>query len=417
MNFSFRAHARALKFLAVSVAILLWCAAPIFGQTANGRISGTVKDQTGALIPGAAVTVADAARGVARNLTTGETGAYLAPNLLPSTYTVRATFPGFQAWQRENIRLEVGQDVTIDAVLLPGAQTETVSITEEVPLVNITSAVLGGTLSNETINNLPLNGRNFTLLLEMRPGVVLTIGNDSGGAGAASTNGLRPENSNEYLVEGLHGMSPFNGQPVMNSLALRGDAATVLPVDAIQEFNQQFNGKAEYGWRAGGTTNIGLKSGTNALHGTAYGFFRRENWDARNYFNKDTTPKVNTDLNQFGGTLGGPIKKDKLFFFLGYEQQRLNVGDSSAATVAFTDPAMIANFPACITAAGGCNPITNSVAGARTPDASNHLLLACLGLPAASRSPQSLALAGLNPNCTPGPNRSEEHTSELQSPY
>src|SRR6267142_2600073 len=96
-----------------------------------------------------------------------------------------------------------------------------------------------------TINNLPLNGRNFTLLLEMRPGVVLTLGNASGGAGAASTNGLRPENSNEYLVEGLHGMSPFNGQPVMNSLALRGDAATVLPVDAIQEFNEQFNGKAE----------------------------------------------------------------------------------------------------------------------------------------------------------------------------
>src|SRR5262245_64145106 len=94
-------------------------------------------------------------------------------------------------------------------------------------------------------------------------------------------------------------MSPFNGQPVMNSLALRGDAATVLPVDAIQEFNQQFNGKAEYGWRAGGTTNIGLKSGTNAIHGTAYSFFRRDAWDARNFFNKDTQPKVNTNLNQF----------------------------------------------------------------------------------------------------------------------
>src|SRR6266850_1967666 len=391
-----------LRILAAALGVLLFCSS-MFGQTSNGRISGTVKDQTGALIPGAEVTVTDTARGLARNLTTGEAGAYLAPNLLPSTYTVRSTFPGFQSWQRENVRLEVGQDLTIDVVLLPGAQTETVSITEEVPLVNLTSAVLGGTLSNDTINNLPLNGRNFTLLLEMRPGVVLTLGNDSGGAGAASTNGLRPENSNEYLVEGLHGMSPFNGQPVMNSLALRGDAATVLPVDAIQEFNQQFNGKAEYGGRAGGTTNIGLKSGTNAIHGTAYSFFRRDAWDARNYFNTDTQPKVNTNLNQFGGTLGGPIKTDKLFFFLGYEQQRLTVGDSSAATVAFTDPAMIANFPACINASGGCSPITNSVASARTPDASNHLLLACLGLPAASRSPQSLALAGLNPNCTPGP--------------
>src|SRR2546427_856315 len=186
----------------------------MFGQTANGRISGTVKDQTGALIPGAEVTVTDTARGVSRNLTTGEAGAYLAPNLLPSTYTVRSTFVGFQGWQRENIRLEVGQDLTIDVVLLPGAQTETVSITAEVPLVNLTSAVLGGTLSNDTINNLPLNGRNFTLLLEMRPGVVLTLGNDSGGAGAAATNGLRPENSRseERRVgkEGRSRWSPYH---------------------------------------------------------------------------------------------------------------------------------------------------------------------------------------------------------------
>src|SRR5439155_2788481 len=119
MNFSFRAHARALKFLAVSVAILLWCA-PIFSQTANGRISGTVKDQSGAVIPGVAVTITDTARGVARNLITAEAGAYLAPNLVPSTYTVRATLPGFQTWLRENVRLEVVQDLAIDVVLAPG---------------------------------------------------------------------------------------------------------------------------------------------------------------------------------------------------------------------------------------------------------------------------------------------------------
>src|SRR5437667_8983820 len=263
MNFSFTAHERALKSLAATIAILLWCA-PTYSQTANGRISGTVKDQSGALIPGAAVTVTDTARGVARNLIGDEAGAYLAPNLLPSTYTVRATFAGFQTWVRENIRLEVGQDLTIDVVLLPGAQSETVTITEEVPLLNVSSATLGGTLSNQTINDLPLNGRNFTSLLELRPGVVLNLGNNSGGTGAAAANGLRPEQSNEYLVEGLHGMSPFNGQPVMNSLALRGDAATVLPVDAIQEFSTQQNTKAEYGWKAGGTINIRLKSGTNA---------------------------------------------------------------------------------------------------------------------------------------------------------
>src|SRR5262245_61707995 len=116
------------QVLCVMLGVLLFSSAT-FGQTANGRISGTVKDQTGALIPGVAVTVTDTARGVARNLITGEVGAYLAPNLLPSTYTVRATFPGFQAWQRETIRLEVGEDLAVYVVLLPCSQTETVSIT------------------------------------------------------------------------------------------------------------------------------------------------------------------------------------------------------------------------------------------------------------------------------------------------
>src|SRR5439155_9696197 len=178
MNFPFRAHTRALTFLAVSVAILLWCA-PIFSQTANGRISGTVKDQSGALIPGAAVTITDVARGVARNLTTDEAGAYSAPNLIPGTYTIRAEFGGFRAFQRENIRLEVAQEINVDIVLQAGAQTETVTVLEEVPLVNTTSATLGGTVSNQTINDLPIMARNFTNLLELRPGVTLNLGNDS----------------------------------------------------------------------------------------------------------------------------------------------------------------------------------------------------------------------------------------------
>ncbi len=402
----FKYHSSIFPSLCVAVAIFLF-SIPAFSQTSTGRILGTVKDQTGGAISGAAVTVTDTARGVSRNLTTDESGAYLAPQLLPSTYTVRATYMGFQTWERTNIRLEVGQDIVVDAVLQPGVQTQTVTITEELPLVNTTSASLGGTLSNETINDLPLNGRNFTGLLELRPGVVLNLGNDSGGTGAASANGLRPEQSNEYLVEGLHGMSPFNGQPVMNSLALRGDAATLLPVDAIQEFNIQQNTKAEYGQRAGGTTNIGLKSGTNAFHGTAYSFFRNDALDARNYFNFASQPKVNIDMQQFGGTFGGPIKKDKFFFSLGYEQQRLRVGDPSAATVPFTDPAML-NCTGKGTASFNCTPIPNSVAGARTPDASNHLILACLGLknappPNNQLSPQSLALVGLDANCNPGP--------------
>src|SRR3989441_8419959 len=248
MNFPFRSHARALTFLAVSVAILLWCA-PIFSQTANGRIAGTVKDQSGALIPGAAVTITDVARGVARNLTTDEAGAYSAPNLIPGAYTIRAEFGGFRAFQRENIRVEVAQEINVDIVLQAGAQTETVTVLEEVSLVNTTSATLRGTVSNQTINDLPIMARNFTNLLELRPGVTLNLGNDSGGGGAASTNGLPPGSSNTNTVEGLTGIEPYTRQKFVNNIGVNGDAAALLPVDAIQEVNQQFNTKAEYGWK------------------------------------------------------------------------------------------------------------------------------------------------------------------------
>ena len=401
MNFPFRSHARALTFLAVSVAILLWCA-PIFSQTANGRISGTVKDQSGALIPGAAVTITDVARGVARNLTTDEAGAYSAPNLIPGTYTIRAEFGGFRAFQRENIRLEVAQEINVDIVLQAGAQTETVTVLEEVPLVNTTSATLGGTVSNQTINDLPIMARNFTNLLELRPGVTLNLGNDSGGGGAASTNGLRPESSNTYTVEGLTGIDPYTGQNVVNNIGVNGDAAALLPVDAIQEVNQQFNTKAEYGWKAGSNVAVGLRSGTNNLHGTAYGFFRNQDLDARNFFNTADQPKTNSSLQQWGGTVGGPLKKDKLFFFLGYEEMSFTVGSPNRVDAPFTDPGMLD-----CTGSGAsfnCTPKLNSVAGSRTPDTTNHFMLACLATPAANRSPQSLSMLGLNPNCSPGQN-------------
>ena len=390
---------RWVPLLAVMLGVLL-VAAPVFSQTATGRISGTVKDQTGGAIAGAAVTITDVARGLSRNLITDQVGAYLASNLIAGTFTVRATFTGFQAFERTNIVLNVGADLYVDIVLLPGAQTQTVTVTEELPLVNTTSATLGGTLSNETINDLPLNGRNFTLLLELRPGVIMTLGNDSGGTGAASTNGLRPEQSNEYIFEGLHASSPFNAQPIFNALALRGDSATILPVDSIQEFNQQFNGKAEYGWRAGGAVNVGLKSGTNALHGTGYAFFRRDGLDAQNYF----SPKVNTNLNQFGASGGGPIIQDKFFFFAGYEGQRVDVGDSVRSQTPFTDVSMISGgYPGCL-ATFTCGGVAGSINGyTEGPDASNHLILGCQAmLRDGTLSPQSLALTGLNADCTTG---------------
>jgi hypothetical protein len=384
---------------------LLLVAAPMFSQTSTGRISGTVKDQTGGAIVGATVVVTDVARGLARTLTTDEAGAFLAPNLIPGTYTVRATFTGFQAWERTNIALGVGGDTAVDAVLLPGAQTQTVTITEEIPLMNTTSATLSATLTTQTIEDLPVSGRNYTALLDLKPGTVTQLGNENGGGGTTSVNGLRGELSQETLIEGLHGLTPGGG--VSNSPFLRGDSSTLLPTDAIQEFSQQTNTKAENSFRAGGTVNIGIKSGTNAIHGTAYGYFRNAHTDAKNYFNRPTTPFINGKMEQLGGTLGGPIKQDKLFYFVAYENQRYEHGNTNTINVAFTDPALLSNYPACLPA---CEAIVGSVgpnavgsSDNRTPNASNHLLLACQSLvnQGFGLSAQSLSMVSLNADCTP----------------
>src|SRR5579864_9272979 len=215
---------------------------PLFAQVNTGRILGTVTDQTGGVIAGAMVTVTNSQTGVARNLTTDQSGEYNAPNLLPGTYTVRATSMGFQAFERPNIALEIGQDARIDAQLTPGQITQTVEVTAAVPLLDTTSAVVSGTLSTQTILDLPLNGRNFEDLLPLRPGVVQTPG---GGSLTTSTNGLPPQ-WNNYFIEGLDNNEPFTGQSVTNTTLPFGDAASLLPVDSIQELNVETNAPAEF---------------------------------------------------------------------------------------------------------------------------------------------------------------------------
>jgi len=311
-----------------------------FSQSVNGRILGTITDSTGAALPGAAVTITDTQRGTTRNLTADDSGAYVAPNLLPGVYKVRAEAKGFKTVERVSITIEVAQDAAVDFTLPPGSASETVVVTEEVPLLNTTSSTLGGTLSNREINELPLNGRNYENLLQLRPGIVRYPG---GGFSTTSSNGLRAED-NAYLIDGLFNSEPFSGQSIINGAGIAGDSATILPVDSIQEFNLQQNPPAEYGWKPGSIVNVGLKSGTNSVHGTGYAFGRDTPLDARNYFNPAGTPKQPRNLEQFGGTVGGPIIKDRLFFFGGYEGQRYSVGNtgqiSTPATVSLGgDPA------------------------------------------------------------------------------
>src|ERR1700680_4052706 len=351
---------QAFRAVVGGIAVLLLCL-PLFSQSDTGRILGSVTDQSKGVVIGAAVTITDVQRGVTRTLNTDDAGEYVAPDLSPGLYKVRVEAKGFKSVERQNIELEVAKDATIDFVLQPGDSAETVTITQEVPLLDTTSSTLGGPLTNKEINDLPLNGRNYQNLLQLRPGVVRYPG---GGFSTTSTNGLRAED-NAYFIEGLFNSEPFSGQGIINGAGIAGDSATILPIDAIQEFNVQENPPAEYGWKPGAVINVGLKSGTNLLHGSAFAFGRDGDvFDARNYFNCASTPcafgqspasKNQRTLEQFGGSLGGAIIKDKVFFFGAYEGQRYDVGNSYGGV---TSPSMVA-----MPSAGNCLSVTGDCAG------------------------------------------------------
>jgi hypothetical protein len=303
-----------------------------YPQGNTGRILGVVTDQSGGYVANAQVTITDVARGVSQSLTTDSDGAYVAINLLPGTYTVRAEYKGFKTFERKNILLEVGKDIRVDAVLQPGSTNETIVITEQVPMVDTTTTTVGGTIANDIINDLPLNGRNYQNLLTLRPGTMVYPG---GGPWTQSTNGIRPEDTS-YIVDGLPDDEAFMGLSVTNAAAVLGDAATLLPIDAIQEFNTQVNPKAEFGWKPGAITSVGLKSGTNNIHGSAYAFGRSDSFDARNYFDPVGTPKTPVQLQQYGGSVGGRIIPDKLFYFGAYEAQSYTVGNAFGQTIPST---------------------------------------------------------------------------------
>src|ERR1700680_2729792 len=329
----------------VAVLVLLAGSFQVCGQGSNGEILGSRTDQSGGNVVGATVTVTDVARGISKTLTTDQAGEYVASDLTPGTYTLRVESKGFKVFERQNILLEVGKEVRVDAALQTGSQTEVVMVTEEVPMVDTTTTTLGGTLSNEIINDLPLNGRNYQNLLTLRPGTTVYPG---GGPWTQTTNGARPEDTS-YLVDGLSNDEAFMGFSVTNAAAVAGAAATILPIDAIQEFNTQVNPKAEFGWKPGAITSVGLKSGTNDIHGSAYAFGRSDSFDARNFFNHfnpDGTLQAKTpvELEQFGGSAGGRIIRDKLFYFGAFEARRYTVGNSiqvnAPTTISVGDPSI-----------------------------------------------------------------------------
>jgi hypothetical protein len=369
-----RARSKGVARILVSILGVLFLSSSLYGQANQGRILGTVRDQSGGTIAGATVTVTDTLKNVTRTLTTDEAGEYAAPNLDPSTYMVHAEYKGFKAFQREGLVIAVGQEAKVDIVMQPGEQTQTVVVTEDVPLVETTSATLTGNITTQTIADLPLNGRNFVNLLTLRPGFVNQPG---GGGGNQASMGMRPGDS-MFFVDGLNMYEWGQGQQLLNGYAPAGDAATLLPIDSIQDFNIQQDPKAEMGWKPGVAINVGLKAGTNSLHGTAYAFGRDGSWDAQNVFQPGPPVAVpSLGFEQYGVTAGGPILKDKLFWYAAYESQLLNLGITS----------------------GVFEPVDASIGSTQ-----NSIVDACNAIGRANVAPLSAQLAGLSAgSCTPKP--------------
>jgi hypothetical protein len=330
------------KRFALLVLMLLLAAACVPAQTFRGTVLGTVTDTSGAVVSGATVKVHNVDTGLERTTQTTADGTYSAPELPFGKYTVTVSQSGFQTAVTSGVVVDVASERRVDVALKPGQVAERVEVTGEVPQVDTTSAELGGILTSQTIENIPVNGRDYTKLIYLNPGVAGSpdqISDSPGSFGEFSMNGSRGR-SNNYLLDGTDMNDGYRNDPAINEAGVFGDPATILPIDAVGELHVLSNYEAEYGRNSGAIVNIVTKSGTNQLHGSALEYYRSGAFGARNYFNFVGQPKNPFTNNQFGGSLGGPIVKDKAFFFFDYEGQRESGAQAGLSCV--PDPALVA---------------------------------------------------------------------------
>ena len=322
---------KVLQLVGLSLGLLVCL--PAHSQTL-GRISGIVTDTSGGAVVGATVTVTDVGRGIPRSVITDATGTYTAPNLIPGTYTVHATYMGFKAFDRQDVEVGVGGDVHVDVTLQTGEQNQTITVTGEAPAITTTNAQLSSTITGEALSDLPIAGHNYVQLLSILPTFQLRQGSATGPS--QYSNGLRAE-YNVYVLDGVADQETYYTTVAINTGYSAGgpEQAVLLPTDAIQEFNVVENSKAEFGWRPGAQINVAIKSGTNTIHGTAFASGRGTGLTDRNAFATINPP---VSFEDFDATVGGPIKKDKLFYLLGYEGQRYSVGNPKNLTVATLAP-------------------------------------------------------------------------------
>jgi hypothetical protein len=312
----------------------------LLAQSFRGSIRGKVIDPTGGLVAGAKVTSKNVDTGLTRDAVTTDEGTFVQAELPAGTYTVTVNASGFSE-VAQNVVVNVGLDTTADFNLLKVQQQhESVTVSEEAPLVEATRDVLGEVVDQRLVSDLPLNGRDFGKLVALVPGATVEpsgVAAIQSGFGQFSINGAR-DRSNNYTVDGTDNNDPFFNNSAFNQTGIGGAPASLLPIDAIQEFNLQATFPPEYGRNSGSVINILTKSGSNHVHGSAFEFLRNSAMDARNYFNRTLAVKSPFRNNNFGASLGGPIIKNRTFFFGAYEGQRERVGSDFTFLVPGNNP-------------------------------------------------------------------------------
>src|SRR6202140_2032989 len=351
---------RAIRTLALVVfPLALFAGASTFAQTFRGTILGSVTDSSGAAVPGATVTIKNVDTGLVRTVTTSDDASYAAPELSIGNYSISVEKAGFKLGVVTGIKVEVSSERRADVALQIGQSAQSVEVRgEELPMVESTSNTLGGILESKLLISLPVNGGDYQKLIFLVPGVTGSpdqITDSPGSFGIFSVNGARGR-ANNFLLDGTDMNDGYRNDPAINEAGVFGTPATILPVSSIAELHVASNFESEYGRSAGAVINIVTKSGTNEWHGSGLEFLRNTVLDARNYFNTVSAgPQQPFHNNQFGGSLGGPIVKDRTFLFADYEAMRESGSQSGLACVP-TAANIAANTPA-----GGINPVVHSL--------------------------------------------------------
>jgi hypothetical protein len=343
--------------------LVLLLHAPLLVAQVSANVSGVITDPSGAAVSAATVTARSLDTGISRTAPTDQSGHYRFYALPVGVYEVRVTKDGFAEGIRSGIRLAVGQDANADLSLRVGRVNEQVKVTEDAPVVNVTTQDISGLVGERQVKDLPLNGRSYDLLLTLNPGIVNFTWEKTGGIGVSnsttgnnfSVSGNRPQ-QNIFLLNGVE----FTGA-AENNMQPGGASQQLLGVDAVREFNVLRDSyAAEYGKRPGGQVSIVTQSGSNQLHGSVYEFLRNNALDAPNFFDQGSAPPF--QRNQFGGALGGPIRTNKTFLFGNYEGLRQHLHQTSVAFVPDANSRSIA--------AASVQPLLNlwPVAPAGAPD-------------------------------------------------